>query len=384
MINVTLKHPGFQNLNLLFLKRTLGKLKWILGIEKEINLLLVDDKTIVDYNEKWFSKKDRTNVISFSYPDTEVLGDIIISLDTVYKEAQEASIPFNIRLIEVLIHGLLHLFGYRDDTPEYDIKMYEKEIEIKTRLFGEGIMPELCVNIDHVATLRQARRDVHPEPIYAALIAEHAGADGIVVHLREDRRHINDRDVRLLREVIKTKLNLEMAATEEMLTIAERIKPDIVTLVPEKRMEITTEGGLDLITNKTHIANAIKRLHEAKIPVSLFVDPDRKQIEVAKEIGADCIEIHTGNYAHAFGKANEQEEYERIVDCAAFARDLGLRVHAGHGLDYRNAYKIAAISDIEELSIGFAIIARSVFVGLERAVKEMLAIVKKGHVITEG
>ena len=235
-------------------------------------------------------------------------------------------------------------------------------------------MKKLMVNIDHVATLRQARGAFYPEPIYAAGIAELAGASGIIVHLREDRRHIKDRDLRLLRDVVKTRLNLEMAATDEMVSIAREVLPDMVTLVPEKRQELTTEGGLDVIGNSKRLNKAILELKEKGIRISLFVDPEDAQIAEAKQIGADIIEIHTGIYSDAKDEMARQEELKKVINSAKRAKTLGLDVNAGHGLNYHNVHEIAMIDDIDELSIGYSIIARAIFVGLERAVKEMLAI----------
>jgi len=235
---------------------------------------------------------------------------------------------------------------------------------------------KLGVNIDHVATVREARKTVEPEPIAAAVLAELGGADGITIHLRADRRHIKDRDLRLLRQVVKTRLNLEMAATEGMIKIALEVKPDQVTLVPEKPNEVTTEGGLDVEGNLEHIANAVERLKEGGITVSIFVDPDPIQVKAAKEAGADFIEIHTGLYADAKTEKEQRTEYKKIVEAAQLAQNLGLRVNAGHGLNYRNVKPIASIPGIEELNIGHSIVARAVLVGMERAVREMKELLK--------
>lgn len=229
---------------------------------------------------------------------------------------------------------------------------------------------KLGVNIDHVATVREARKAREPDPVAAAVLAELGGADGITIHLRADRRHIKDRDLRLLRQVVKTKLNLEMAATEGMLKMALEVRPDQVTLVPEKPNELTTEGGLDVENNQETVAQAVGRLKEGGITVSIFVDPDPVQVKAAKEAGADAIEIHTGLYAEAQEEERERE-YKKIVEAAQLAQNLGLIVHAGHGLDYRNVGPIASIPGIRELNIGHSIVARSVLVGMERAVQEM-------------
>jgi len=238
-------------------------------------------------------------------------------------------------------------------------------------------MVRLGVNIDHIANIRQARKAIQPDPIAAAVIAEMAGADGITVHLRQDRRHIQDRDLRLLREILQTRLNLEMSAEQEMMEIALSIKPDMVTLVPEKADEVTTEGGLDVIGQKDWLAQQIQTLQISEIPVSLFIDPDLAQVKKARKIEANFIEIHTGLYAAAKTPKQQQEELERIELAAKLAKKFNMGVNAGHDLTYRNVTPIAAIEEIEELNIGHNIIARAVFVGLEQAIKEMLALVRK-------
>lgn len=231
-------------------------------------------------------------------------------------------------------------------------------------------MIRLGVNVDHVATVRQARRAEVPDPVAAALLAEKAGADGITVHLREDRRHIQERDVERLREQAATKINLEMAVTPAMVAYAEKIRPHDACFVPEKREELTTEGGLDVVAHKIKVRDAVKKLQDRGIQVSLFIDPAQTQIETAKEVGADAIEIHTGAYCNV-AMAARQRELAAIADAAALARRLGLEVHAGHGLDYENVLPIAKIPEIVELNIGHSIIARAVIVGIEQAVREM-------------
>jgi pyridoxine 5-phosphate synthase len=235
---------------------------------------------------------------------------------------------------------------------------------------------KLCINIDHVATLREARGGVEPDPITAAHLCEIAGADGIVCHLREDRRHINDRDLRLLRETVKTKLDLEMAATDEIVKIAIETLPELVTLVPEKRQELTTEGGLDVRGNRHHLRDVVKELQRHEIEVSLFVDPIREQVEAAREVGADKIEIHTGEYANARNDLRQGELLDVIHEIARHAHGLGMGVNAGHGLNYSNIIPFRSVAEIDEVSIGHAVLSRAVFVGLERAVKEMLALVR--------
>ncbi|MBZ0168776.1 pyridoxine 5'-phosphate synthase [Candidatus Methylomirabilis lanthanidiphila] len=237
----------------------------------------------------------------------------------------------------------------------------------------------LCVNVDHVATIRQARRGEEPDPVHAALLVELAGGSGITVHLREDRRHIQDRDVELLRRLVKTKLNLEMAATDEMIEIALAFKPEMATLVPERREELTTEGGLDVHGHADEVGRAVRRLREGGILVSLFIDPEHHQVSAAARAGADFIELHTGSYAEAKDCKAQQAELTRLIQSATTGRGLGLRINAGHGLDYRNVGPVAAIPEVEELSIGHSIIARAVLVGLERAVREMLAAMAEGR-----
>ncbi|HSB03866.1 MAG TPA: pyridoxine 5'-phosphate synthase [Thermodesulfobacteriota bacterium] len=237
-------------------------------------------------------------------------------------------------------------------------------------------MARLGVNIDHVATLRQARGVKYPDPITAAGIVELAGANGIVAHLREDRRHMQDRDIHLLREVIQTQLNLEMAATEEMVRIALSVRPEVVTLVPEKREELTTEGGLDVARFFKPLKRAIRRLQRGGIFVSLFVDPQRNQIRASEEVGANAIEIHTGHYCDAKTSPGLEEELKKILDAVDEASHRNLRIAAGHGLHYTNVPRIVEIREIEELNIGHSIVARSVFVGLDQAVREMIALIQ--------
>ncbi|MBI3603514.1 MAG: pyridoxine 5'-phosphate synthase [Nitrospirae bacterium] len=236
-------------------------------------------------------------------------------------------------------------------------------------------MARLGVNIDHVATLRQARGGSEPDPLAAAVLVELAGADGLVVHLREDRRHIQDRDLSLLKEIIQTKLDLEMAAEESMAKIALSIKPHMVTLVPERRQELTTEGGLDVAGQKDRIKAIVDLLHDGGIPVSLFIEPDLNQIKAAHKVAADYVELHTGRYANARRLKEEQAEFETIAQTAKLAYKLNMGVNAGHGLTYRNVKRLTQIPEIVEYNIGHSIIARAVMVGIERAVREMKALV---------
>jgi pyridoxine 5-phosphate synthase len=229
----------------------------------------------------------------------------------------------------------------------------------------------LGVNVDHVATLRQSRRTTYPDPIAAAILAELAGADQITIHLREDRRHIQERDLQIMRRTVTTRLNLEMAATQEMVKIAYEVKPDVVTLVPERREELTTEGGLDVVAGRDPVRRIVKTLHDADIKVSLFIDPDLDQVKAAHRAEAEVIELHTGRYCDARLAADRRRELSRILDACKAATKLGLEVAAGHGLNYQNVNPVAAIAEIEELNIGHAIVARAVLVGFERAVREM-------------
>ncbi len=237
-------------------------------------------------------------------------------------------------------------------------------------------MPTLGVNIDHIATIRQARRTVEPDPVAAAVLAELAGADGITVHLREDRRHIQDRDVRLLRQTVRTHLNLEMAATDDMVAIALEVKPDYVTLVPERREEVTTEGGLDVAGQVDRLKTVVAQLQDAGIPVSLFIDAKATQIEASAQVQAQFIELHTGPYAEAHRGGDRHRELAILTQGTQHALNLGLRVNAGHGLTYWNTYPVACIAGMEELNIGHSIISRAALVGLERAVQDMKQIIQ--------
>jgi pyridoxine 5-phosphate synthase len=233
----------------------------------------------------------------------------------------------------------------------------------------------LGVNIDHVATLRQARRGKQPDPLLAAALAELSGANQITMHLREDRRHIQDRNLRLMRETCKTMLNLEMAATQELVKIAYEVRPNTSTLVPERREELTTEGGLDVVGQREALRKVVTTLRDADIEVSLFIDPDLDQVRAAHKVDANRVELHTGRYSEARTAQDRAAEFARLVDCSKAARKLGLSVAAGHGLDYQNVQPVARIEEIEELNIGHSIIGRAVFVGIERAVREMIELI---------
>ncbi len=346
--------------------------------DKELSILLVDDQQMTELNNQYRQKNKPTNVLSFPLDDgneDNLLGDIVISLDTARNEALEENITMHNRVRTLLVHGLAHLLGYDHERSSREaLEMTNKEKYLQSQLSRRKNMIQLAVNVDHVATLRQARGIDEPDPVLAAGICELAGAAGIVAHLREDRRHMQDRDIILLRQTVKTKLNLEMGADEEIIKIALDLRPDMVTLVPEKREELTTEGGLDVAGQKEKLAEVIKRMTAAEIPVSLFIDPDSSQIQAAKAINSTFVEIHTGRYADALSEQEADREFALIADSAEEAYETGLRVNAGHGLNYRNTARIAALGTIEELSIGHAVMARAILVGLDQAVREMKAL----------
>ena len=364
--------------------------------DHNVSVLLVDDEEISWLNSHYRNIHCATNVLSFpfaqeneqydftlSIPEKE-LGDIIISVQTAAKEARKLNVSLHDRLTWLLTHGLLHLLGHdheRSDKEALAMWELEKTLISKLKHSRSSQMPHLAINVDHVATVRNARGIAEPDPVAAAAICELAGAAGIVIHLREDRRHIKDRDVRLLRETIKTRMNLEMGANKEIIEIALDIKPDMVTLVPEKRKELTTEGGLNVAAQKKKLAKTIKRMDKAGIPVSLFIDPEARQVKAAHAIGATYVELHTGRYCDATSETEREKEYQLIASAAEEAYQMGLKVNAGHGLDYQTTQRIAALDTIEELSIGHAIIARAVLVGLDQAVREMKKIVRDAAMI---
>lgn len=358
--------------------------------DHNVSVLLVDDNQIRHLNDQYRHKNAPTNVLSFPFSDgaddsliqlpIKELGDIIISVETAMREADEYSISFDERMTWLMVHGMLHLLGYDHERSKQDEKVMfakEKELLEKYQKQRRRTMTQLAINVDHVATIRQARGIDEPDPVAAAAICELAGCAGIVIHLREDRRHIQDRDVHLLRQTIKTKLNLEMGANKEIIKIALDVKPDMVTLVPEKREELTTEGGLDVAGQQKKIGKVIDKMAKQSIPVSIFADPDPVQLVAAKDVGATFVELHTGRYCDATTEKKRDHEFQLLAESAEEAARLGLRVCAGHGLNYLNTAPIAALDSIEELSIGHAIIARAVFTGLDQAVKEMLAIVRQ-------
>ncbi|ADW17456.1 pyridoxine 5'-phosphate synthase [Desulfobulbus propionicus DSM 2032] len=353
----------------------------------DVSVVFLGDAEMAAYNEQYRRKNGPTNVLSFPAaeggegfvaPENE-LGDILISVDTARREAGQQGHSLHHRLTQLIIHGMLHLIGYDHERSEEEaVRMwdYEQELFQQLQTTRSTAMPFLAINVDHVATIRQARGGQEPDPVLAASLCELAGADGIVVHLREDRRHIQDRDVRLLRQTVKTKLNLEMANVPEIVDIAVEVVPDMVTLVPEKRKELTTEGGLDVLANAKKLTKTIDKMRKAGIPVSLFVDADAAQVQAALDVGATFVELHTGRYCEARTMEEQEQQFRLIEQTAELAYESGLRVNAGHGLDYRNTHPIAALPYIEELSIGHAVISRAVLVGLENAVREMLTIVR--------
>jgi pyridoxine 5-phosphate synthase len=357
-----------------------------------VNIVLTNDQEISGFNKKYRKRTGPTNVLSFPFqaeldhvdilfhPVTE-LGDIIISVETAEREAHRYDQSLYHRISWLMAHGILHLLGYDHERSEADAnEMYDLEAQLMSQLHNRGRrrMPNLAVNVDHVATIRQARGVTEPDPLTAAAICELAGARGIVVHLREDRRGIQDRDVKLLRETVQTKLILEMGAVKETIKFALDLRPDIVTLVAERREELTIEGGLDVISQKKKIARSIEKMTKAGIPVSLLIDPDLKQVKSAYEVGATYVGLHTRAYAEAADLVSKQAEFSLIEAAAEEAWQLGLHVNAGHGLNYVNTAPIAALETIEEIAIGHAIISRAIFSGLEQAVREMDSIIQNG------
>ncbi|WP_417915428.1 pyridoxine 5'-phosphate synthase [Candidatus Electronema sp. JM] len=368
--------PQQFKLNQNLLRARLLRLLRLLKQEgRTVSVVFLDDKEMARYNQTYRHKEGPTNVLSFPAEVADELGDILVSADTAWREAGEKGVTLHQHLTWLLIHGLLHLLGYDHELSEAEAeRMQDKEAELYQavqHIHSGGAMPQLAVNVDHIATIREARGGAEPDPVLAAGICELAGARGIVVHLREDRRHIQERDVRVLRQTVKTRLNLEMAAVKEIVEIALDVKPDLVTLVPEKRQELTTEGGLDILGNEKKIRKTIGKMSEAGIPVSLFIDPDLEQVKAAVEVGAAYVELHTGRYADAKDHEEQEREFRLIEQAAEAAYAAGLRVNAGHGLNYLNVGRVAGLPVIEELSIGHALIARAAFVGLEQAVREM-------------
>jgi pyridoxine 5''-phosphate synthase len=375
-------------LNRRLLQQRCDMLLHLLGLEHAaISVVFLSDAEMTAYNEQYRKKQGPTNVLAFPVvvdgdefvvPENE-LGDVLVSVETARREACGHNKSLHCRLTELIIHGMLHLAGYDHERSEAEATRMRKEEDALFQQLQQSrsvAMPYLAINIDHVATIRQARGGNEPDPVLAASLCELAGADGIVAHLREDRRHIQDRDIRLLRQTIKTRFNLEMANVPEIVDIALELMPDMITMVPEKRKELTTEGGLDVLANDKKLSKTIAKMRKAGIPVSLFIDPDATQVQAALDAGATFVELHTGRYCEARTMDKQDHEFRLIEQIAELAYESGLRVNAGHGLDYRNVHPIAALPFIEELSIGHAVISRAVLVGMENAVREMLAIVR--------
>ncbi len=382
---VLLRNDSGEKLRTRALTGICRRLLRLCGQERsELSVVFTNDPAIRALNRQYRRRDKATNVLSFPQQEGEpdnglMLGDIVISVDTAAREAREQGQSLHTRLQKLLIHGLVHLLGmdHERSAAEADL-MRRREEELYQQLMKEGrLMPNLAINVDHIATLRQARGIDEPDPVLAAGICELAGACGIVAHLREDRRHMQDRDIRLLRQTVKTKLNMEMGAAPEIIAIALDIHPDMVTLVPEKRQELTTEGGLDVAGQQKKISRVIKDMHQDNIPVSLFIDPDITQVKAALEAGADFVEIHTGRYCDAENEDEQNREFDLAAEAALFAYNQGLRVNAGHGLNYQTTARIAALDSIEELSIGHAVMARAIIVGLTEAVREMAAIIRQ-------
>ncbi len=379
------EYLGRQYVNPVKLKKTAtALLRFCDQRDSELSILLTSDHNIQVLNRQFRQKDKPTNVLSFPLQEGTtpangvMLGDIVISIDTAAKEAKQRGRPLREHINRLLIHGLLHLLGMdheRSDHEAAEMVAREQELLQKLQSYERKIMPILAINVDHIATLRQARGITEPDPVLAAGICEMAGARGIVAHLREDRRHMQDRDIQLLKQTIKTKLNLEMGAAPEIIDIALDLHPDMVTLVPEKRQELTTEGGLDVASQVDKLGRVIERMNKEEIPVSLFIDPDPQQITASLEVGATFVEIHTGRYCDAKSEAERDMEFDLIATAAAEAYSQGLRVNAGHGLDYQTTSRIAALDTIEELSIGHAVMARAIIVGLDQAVRDMLKLV---------
>ncbi len=367
----------------------------LLNIKKKVlSLTFVGNEEISELNKRYLSRAYPTNVLAFPVKEkvsSYYLGDVVISIEKAEKEALSYGLHFYPYLLSLCLHGLLHLLGYDHERGIYspwlmlknEINLMEKicpEPQVLKFLRRREYMPaKLAVNVDHVATVREARKTYYPDPVHAAVLAELGGADGIVVHLRLDRRHIKERDVRIIREIIKTKLILEMAIDKELINFAKEVKPYQVTLVPERPDEITTEGGLDLTDRVDLVKKAVEELNSAGIKVSLFMNPDEKALELAKKTGAQIVELHTGMYAEAEEEEKRLSELVRLENAARFAKDLGFIVHAGHGLNYENIGPVAAIPEIEEFSIGHSIVSRAIFVGFKEAVKEMKELILRAR-----
>lgn len=377
------------------LKKDLQNAFKLFNIKKKIvSLTFVSNEEILKLNQRYLSRPYPTNVLAFPVEEGQnmpFLGDVIISVEKAEEEACLYGLNFYSYLLSLCFHGLLHLLGHDHEKGIYspwlmlrnEINLMEKiypDPEVLKFLRRREYMPaKLAVNVDHVATVREARKTYYPDPVHAAVLAELGGADGIVVHLRLDRRHIKERDVRLIREIIKTKLILEMAIDKDLIKFAKEVKPYQVTLVPERPEEITTEGGIELEDRVEEVKKVVKELNKSGIKVSLFINPDEKALELAKKTGAQIVELHTGMYADAEEEEKRLSELTRLENAARFAKDLGFIVHAGHGLNYENIGPVAAIPEIEEFSIGHSIVSRAIFVGLKEAVKEMKELILRAR-----
>lgn len=375
------------------LKKKLTQALEILKLpKKSFSIILTSDEKIREFNRTFLQRDYPTNVLAFPQrDDLRYWGDIIISLERAKEEAEQYGLDLENYLLSLSLHGLLHLLGYDHEKGLYApwlmlknelnlIKALTEDEKLIKFLQRREYMPaKLAVNVDHVATVREARKSYYPDPVHAAVLAELGGADGIVVHLRLDRRHIKERDVKIIKEIIKTKLILEMAIDEELIKFAQEVKPYQVTLVPERVEEITTEGGMELEGRVDEVKKAVKVLNKAGIKVSLFLNPEEKTLELAKKTRAQIVELHTGMYAEAVEEEKRLEELARLERGAHLAKDLGFIVHAGHGLNYENIGPVAAIPEIEEFSIGHAIVGRAIMVGMKEAVREMKELILRAR-----
>ncbi len=359
-----------------------------------VNIVLTNDKEISQFNKQFRKQNGPTNVLSFPfeadvdppgnvpYPDRE-LGDIIISVETAEKEAHRYNQTVYYRLAWLMTHGILHLLGYDHERSEADAnEMYELEVLLLDELQKQRRMKmtHLTVNLNYLAALRQKKVLNDPDPITAAAICELSGARGISVHLREDRQPIKERDAKLLRETVKTKLNLEMGTSKEIVKFAVDLHPDLAKLVPEKRQDFTINGGLDLLSQKKKIGRTIEKLRKENIPSSLFIDPDPEIVKISHELGASFVEFNTLPYAKSHDRVLQHAEFSLIESASEEAWQLGMQVSAGHGLNYSNATPIASLDTIDELSVGHAIISRAVFSGLEQAVRDMETIIRNSNI----
>uniref|UniRef100_A0A832LW97 Multifunctional fusion protein n=1 Tax=Caldimicrobium thiodismutans TaxID=1653476 RepID=A0A832LW97_9BACT len=375
------------------LKKKLTQALEILKLpKKSFSIILTSDEKIKEFNRTFLQRDYPTNVLAFPQrDDPRYWGDIIISLERAKEEAGQYGLDLENYLLSLSLHGFLHLLGYDHEKGLYApwlmlknelnlIKALTEDEKLIKFLQRREYMPaKLAVNVDHVATVREARKSYYPDPVHAAVLAELGGADGIVVHLRLDRRHIKERDVKIIKEIIKTKLILEMAIDPELIKFAQEVKPYQVTLVPERVEEITTEGGMELEGRVEEVKKVVKVLNRAGIKVSLFLNPDEKTLELAKKTGAQIVELHTGMYAEAVEEEKRLEELARLERGAHLAKDLGFIVHAGHGLNYENIGPVAAIPEIEEFSIGHAIVGRAIMVGMKEAVREMKELILRAR-----